>query len=206
MITSPYGDSIFWEVDLHGYAKKLDTQLADQKEPNAPHGYVCTGLAKVTPIRRKGTLGIMNENTILQARANPNEGKTLAQEPKQVNLGLPIHGTPNQHNRGIRDATASILLQRRIMRTRNCNITATGSRKYSTIRKSSGKGGILESKLYKVVLSQLDEYKQKDGRYNGISRIISPSMLKSCYSLIKSNPGNMTRGATTETLDKINNE
>ena len=188
---------------MHGYAKKLDTQLADQKEPNAPHGYVCTGLAKVTPIRRKVTLGIMNENTILQARANPNEGKTLAQEPKQVNLGLPIHGTPNQHNRGIRDATASS--SREILRTRNCNTrTVPGHRKYSTIRKSTRKGEILETTLYRVILTELDNYKQVDGKYNGISRMITPDLLKSCYSLIKSNPGNMTQGSTKETLDRIN--
>ena len=188
---------------MHGYAKKLDTQLADQKEPNAPHGYVCTGLAKVTPIRRKGTLGIMNENTILQARANPNEGKTLAQEPKQVNLGLPIHGNPNQHNRGIRDATASS--SREILRTRNCNTrTVPGHRKYSTIRKSTRKGEILETTLYRVILTELDNYKQVDGKYNGISRMITPDLLKSCYSLIKSNPGNMTQGSTKETLDRIN--
>ena len=195
---------------MHGYDEKLDTQLADQKEPSVLHGSVYTSLAKVTPLTsgnwRKENPGIMNRITILRARANPNEGKQIAQEPKQVNLGAILKITPNQSCKGIRDVTASILRQVEIMRTRNCNSTAPGSRKYSTVRKPSREGEILEPTLHKVVLSQLDEYKQKDGRYNGISRIISPSMLKSCYSLIKSNPGNMTRGATTETLDKINNE
>lgn len=191
---------------MHGYVKKLETQLAEEKEPIIQHGYVYNSLAKVTPFWRKGNPGIMNGITILRARANPNEGNQIAQEPKQVNLGAAITVALNQYSEGIRDATASILKKKGIMRTRNCNSTATGCRKYSTVRNSTGKGEILESKLYKVVLSQLDTYKQKDGKYNGISRIISPEMLRSCYSLIKSKPGNMTRGATPETLDKINDK
>ena len=193
------------EVILHGDVKKLDTQIVDQKEPRAQSGYVSPGLAEVNSIKgTKGTIGIMFDSSILLAKTNPYEGITIAQAPKQDNLRENF--SLNTEDGGTRDVTASILFQKRIMRTRNCNSTAPGSRKYSTVRKPSREGEILEPTLYKVVLSQLDEYKQKDGRYNGISRIISPSMLKSCYSLIKSNPGNMTRGATTETLDKINNE
>lgn len=194
---------------MHGYDEKLATQLADQKEPSIPRGYVYTSIAKVTPLllkeRGKGTLGIMNENTILRAIANPSEGNQIAQEPKQVNLGVALPAASNQSRGGIRDATAYVS-KGEITRTRSCNITVKGHRKYSTVRKSTRKGEILGSTLYKVVLSELDKYKQPDGKYNGISRIITPDMLKSCYSLIKSKPGNMTQGATPETLDKINDK
>nr|WUR10590.1 hypothetical protein [Elmerina hispida] len=198
------------EADLQDYDKKLVTQLAEQKEPSVPCGYVYASIAKETPRllkddRGKGNLGIMNEITILRAIANPSEGNQIAQESKQVNLGVALPAIPNQSRGGIRDATASIP-NSGIMRTRSCNITVKGHRKYSTVRKSTRKGEILESTLYKVVLNELDNYKQADGKYNGISRIITPDMLKSCYSLIKSNPGNMTQGATTETLDKINDK
>ena len=193
---------------MHGYGKKLDTQLADQKEPCVLRGDVYTCIAKETSIlpkdRGKENPGIMNRTTLLQAIANPSEGNQIAQEPKQVNLEVAQPATSNQSRGGIRDATASILKE--IMRTRSCNSTVTGHRKYSTVRKSTRKGEILESTLYRVVLSELDKYKQEDGKYNGITRIITPDMLKTCYSLIKSNPGNMTRGATAETLDKINDE
>jgi RNA-directed DNA polymerase len=43
-----------------------------------------------------------------------------------------------------------------------------------------------------------------DGKYNGIIRILAdPAYLQFCYMLIKSKPGNMSRGLTKETLDGI---
>lgn len=45
----------------------------------------------------------------------------------------------------------------------------------------------------------------KNGKYNGIINILAnPLFLQACYLEIKSNPGNMSKGATNETLDGIN--
>jgi hypothetical protein len=65
-----------------------------------------------------------------------------------------------------------------------------------------------ESSLRRVVRKELDMYRNTgSGKLNGIIRIIAePSFLMTCYRLIKSNSGNMTKGSTSETLDGINNE
>jgi hypothetical protein len=58
--------------------------------------------------------------------------------------------------------------------------------------------------LRTFVQSKLDNYKNKDGKYNGIVRILAdPAFLQFCYLLIKGKPGNMTKGITCETLDGI---
>lgn len=57
------------------------------------------------------------------------------------------------------------------------------------------------------VKSKLDLYTNKDGRYNGIIRILADAgFLQICYMLIKGKPGNMSKGATKETLDGISYE
>jgi hypothetical protein len=54
-----------------------------------------------------------------------------------------------------------------------------------------------------LAISRLKEF-LKDGKFNGIIRIIAdPLFLAECYRSIKSNPGNMTKGTTGETLDGI---
>jgi len=64
-------------------------------------------------------------------------------------------------------------------------------------------GKKLSEGLHKVLTDAVSQYKDKDGKYNGLIRMISPQFLKTCYFLIKSNPGNMTAGVTPETLDGI---
>lgn len=92
------------------------------------------------------------------------------------------------------------------MRTRSQHSIATESKKAGSVKDSYHKGEILENRLYRVVLSDLNKYKSEDGKYNGIIRIINSKMLQTCYSLIKSNPGNMTPGTEDITLDGINLE
>jgi hypothetical protein len=54
------------------------------------------------------------------------------------------------------------------------------------------------------VFDSLRNLEKIDGKYRKIIRIIADvEMLKYAYSLIKSNPGNMTAGADNETLDGI---
>jgi hypothetical protein len=57
------------------------------------------------------------------------------------------------------------------------------------------------------VLSQLEKYKNTEGKYNGIVRILAdPGFLQFCYMLIKGKPGNMSPGTTMETLDGLSYE
>nr|AYM32748.1 hypothetical protein DXG00_000013 [Termitomyces sp.] len=92
------------------------------------------------------------------------------------------------------------------MRTRSQHSIAPQSEKAGSDKNPTPKGEILELRLYRVVLKELDKYKTMNGKYNGIIRIIDSTMLQTCYSLIKSNPGNMTPGTENITLDGINLE
>lgn len=57
------------------------------------------------------------------------------------------------------------------------------------------------------VISQLEQYKNIDGKYNAIIRILADAgFLQFCYMLIKGKQGNMSRGVTKETLDGITYE
>lgn len=61
--------------------------------------------------------------------------------------------------------------------------------------------------LRMFVQSKLSLYKNKNGEYNGLVRILADAgFLQYCYMLIKSKPGNMSRGVTKETLDGISYE
>ena len=63
---------------------------------------------------------------------------------------------------------------------------------------------ISNQNLRTFVQTKLDCYKNKDERYNGIIRILAnPGFLQFCYLLIKGKQGNMSIGATEETLDRI---
>ncbi|KAG6866783.1 hypothetical protein C0993_007396, partial [Termitomyces sp. T159_Od127] len=200
---TPHKEAAHWKAFLQGDVKKLDTQIVDQKEPWAPCGSVCPGLAEVnSPQGTKDTIDIMNESIILLAKTNPNEGNAIAQAPKQETLRATI--ALNQVNGGTRDVTASIY--QNDMRGRSLHSIAPRSEKAGSVKNSNHKGEILENKLYRVVLSELNKYKTTDGKYNGIIRIIDSKMLQTSYSLIKSNPGNLTPGTENTTLDGINSE
>jgi group II intron reverse transcriptase/maturase len=197
-------ETVHWEADLHGDDKKLDTHFADQKEPRTPSGSVCSGLAEVISVTgAKNTVGIINDSIVLLAKANPNEGKTNAQAPKLVTLRANM--TLNQDNGGTRDVTASIDPMSD-KRARSQHSIASLSEKAGSVKNSSHKGEILENLLYRVILSELNKYKTSEGKYNGIIRILDSNMLQTCYSLIKSNPGNMIPGTENITLDGINLE
>lgn len=207
---------------MHGDAKKLETQIVDQKEPRAPSGSVGPSLAEVNSHKgTKGTVGIINDGSNLLAKTSPfsplnsrgEEGNAIAQAPKQDDLRAA--NALNPENRGTRDVTASFY-NKIIMRTRSQHSIAPQSEKAGSAKNSTTTGEILELRLYRVVLKELNKYKTVDGKYNGIIRIIDSIMLQTCYSLIKSKPGNMTPplgptlpwGGRTEdiTLDGINLE
>ena len=57
--------------------------------------------------------------------------------------------------------------------------------------------------VYPVISKRI---KYIDGKcVNAISLISNPQTLKMAYEMIKSNPGNMTKGSDNETLDGIDN-
>lgn len=202
--------AIHREEILHGDVKKLDTQIVYQYnvEPRVLSGFVDSGLAELEFQKNlKGTVGIMNNGSILLAKTNPNKGNKIAQAPKQEYLRA--HQALNPDNRGTRDATASEDLKSK-MRTRNQHSIATPSEKAGSVENSISKGEILEllfkrNQLYRLVLKELTKYKTKDEKYNGClcSRIINPMMLQACYSLIQSKPGNMTSVNENSYLDVI---
>jgi group II intron reverse transcriptase/maturase len=201
---TPHKETVHWKAVLHGDAKKLETQIVDQKEPRTPSGLVCPGLAEVNSQNgAKNTLGIINDGIILLAKTSPNEGKDIAQAPKQDTLRAA--SALNQDNEGTRDVTASTELPSEL-RARSQHINVSQNEKAGSFKNSNPKGKILETQLYKVVLGELNKYQKSDGKYNGIIRIIDSKMLQTCYSLIKSNPGNMTPGTEDITLDGINIE
>ena len=57
------------------------------------------------------------------------------------------------------------------------------------------------------VLSELGQYKDRNGKYNGIVRILANAeFLQYCYMLIKGKLGNMSPGIRKETLDGLTYE
>jgi group II intron reverse transcriptase/maturase len=202
--STPHTETVYWKAVLHGDAKKLDTQIVDDKEPRTPSGSVCSGLAEVNSTNgTKGTVGNINDNTILLAKTSPNEGNIIAQAPKRDSLRATA--ALNRDNGGTRDVTASNN-DELLMRARSQHSIVPQNEKAGSVENSTHKGEILENKLYRVVLSELNKYGTTDGKYNGIIRIIDSKMLQTCYSLIKSNPGNMTPGTENITLDGLNLE
>jgi group II intron reverse transcriptase/maturase len=64
-----------------------------------------------------------------------------------------------------------------------------------------------EEELCRVIRKMLDKFRSRDGKLNGIIRIIAnPVFLFECYKLIKCKPGNMSPGSIPETLDGINED
>lgn len=71
-------------------------------------------------------------------------------------------------------------------------------------RKQRSRSKMNNPTLRTFVLSQLDQYKSKDGKFNGIVRILADAgFLQLCYLAIKGKPGNMSPGTTKETLDGL---
>uniref|UniRef100_UPI0022388067 reverse transcriptase domain-containing protein n=1 Tax=Ramaria rubella TaxID=113071 RepID=UPI0022388067 len=79
-----------------------------------------------------------------------------------------------------------------------------GSSKKPLANKTKVSQLVSNQTLRTFVTSKLDRFKNIDGKYNGIIRILAdPAYLQFCYMLIKGKPGNMRRGLIKETLDGI---
>lgn len=169
---------------------------------------------------------------ILPAKTTSREDEYNLQAPNRNDLDIsPLHthtpvgvrGEPcqNELNSGIRDATAytrnqshSVALgpdpensedtgkRTRSLRSRGHQASKGGSKRNTVATNQIFKNR--NERLDRVIKEQLEHFKDQNGKYNGIIRMMNTEILKESYSLIKSNPGNIR--VTSETLDKINTE
>jgi len=84
------------------------------------------------------------------------------------------------------------------MRARSHHSIAIPSEKGGSVNNSKHNGENnfqhqqLHQQLYRVVVSELNKYKDTNGKFNGIIIIIDSKMLHTCYSLNNSKPGTMS--------------
>lgn len=87
------------------------------------------------------------------------------------------------------------------------NSQAKGGSVKSPSLKQGSRSMVSNQSLRMFVTLKLEQYKNKDGKYNAIIRILADAgFLQYCYMLIKGKPGNMSKGITKETLDGISVE
>ena len=206
-------------VSTHVEVNKSDTLRQDEKEPRILSSicrYVFGFIRNTLKVFSKVTTGIINFCYILHAKCHSSEEETVVQTAKGTAHNSTADGNAdreeNKHDAGTGDPTAygpGGPGDKRRRSRHSSRKTKDGSPntplKTDEISKSHAPNA--EELLRRVVKNQLDKYvdKKHDGKYNGIIRIISdPKFLLECYKLIKSKPGNMSKGTTPETLDGIN--
>lgn len=87
------------------------------------------------------------------------------------------------------------------------NSQAKGGSVKSTALAQRSRSKVSNLSLRTFVISQLECYKDTNGKYNAIIRILADAgFLQVCYLLIKGKPGNMSKGMTKDTLDGISLE
>ena len=137
--------------------------------------------------------------------------KNGVQEPKSDGAKSKnrVHLDENRTERELSDLSASTCKRRRSPHSsrdpKNPKPRKTkgdSERNQTTEQRSRNK--ISNPNLRMFVLHRLEQYKDKDGKYNGIIRILADAgFLQYCYMLIKGIPGNMSPGTTDETLDGL---
>lgn len=108
-----------------------------------------------------------------------------------------------------RDLTAYVKINKFNMRRRSFHSIATSrllnSKKENKKIKKSHKDQVLEDNFHTWLKIELQKCLDKDNKYNGLINILSnEKFLIKAYELIKSKPGNSTKGTDNETLDGIN--
>ena len=84
--------------------------------------------------------------------------------------------------------------------------TKGDSERIPTLEQGS-RSKISSPNLRMFVRSKLEQYKDRNGKYNGLVRILADvGFLQYCYMLIKGKPGNMSKGVIKETLDGLTYE
>lgn len=161
------------------------------------NGY-CNPLAKASSTE---------ETTSAQAISQDTQESTPALDPK----GDDDKEDSNSDDTGIQDSTASSPLRPKGTRTRSRHSSISRDTKGDSVKTQTTPKEILPQRpkkplLHKVLVESLAKYLDKNNKYNGIIRLMDSDFLKVCYSLIKSNPGNMTPGSNSETLDRISDK
>jgi hypothetical protein len=148
-----------------------------------------------------------------EAGSHPSEGspkRTDAQGSKPNNTMLSPQGDgENDDKRKPSDPSASTRKRGRSSHSSpkpkiSTSEVTKGSSDNTKASRQGTRSKVSNSTLRSFVTDKLSEYMSKDGRYNGLIRILSdPAFLQFCYMLIKGKPGNMSKGITKETLDGI---
>nr|QBM31539.1 hypothetical protein [Arthrobotrys musiformis] len=139
--------------------------------------------------------------------------KTSVQEPKvkTPHLSSPkLNSEENGNNMEPRELSASTSKRGRSCRSspkpeKEKPETKDNSKKSSAEKRGTRNNvSLTNQNLRSYVQSKLDQYRDIDGKYNGIVKILADvGFLQFCYMLIKGKPGNMSRGITPETIDGI---
>lgn len=119
-------------------------------------------------------------------------------ERKLSDLSASDSNTPSKRRRSSRSSPDR--------KSPNTRVTKGSSEKSSTKRQGS-RSMVNNQNLRMFVTSKLEQYKSRENKYNGLIRILADAgFLQFCYMLLKGKPGNMSVGATKETLDGISYE
>lgn len=163
--------------------------------------------------------GCTDSTNSLQAEGHSREESnivTYAQEPKPGETISPNDKTLSEKkdtSRELLDLNASANKSKRGQsphsseERKSPNSQAKGGSAKSSTLKQGSRSMVSNQSLRMLVMSRLEQYRNKDGKYNAIIRILADAgFLQFCYMLIKGKPGNMSRGITKETLDGISYE
>ena len=211
------GFDILFREPWQDYAKKLEFE-------RTTYGLLSIMLLLLSRISRvvsgklKSPIGSTDGWSSPEATSHPSEESvtdTHAQESKPGNTSSsgPNPKDENGINSEPSDQSASngpkSITRRQSSRSsprpKGSDTKAKGNREQDLIDSPGSRKTISNENLRTLVQTQLDTYKDPKDLYNGIIHILGdPHFLQSCYILIKSKPGNMSRGLTNQTLDGIN--
>lgn len=206
----PRSNKFVKRAACNGYVKKLDTCGSPWVGP-----YVTSRISRMIS-NFKANSGGSDGISSLEAEGHSNEESnkvTHVQEPKtgkavSININrimIDKNSTDNEPS----DLSASTRKRGQSSRSSpRPKILIPSVTKESSVKSSARKQGSRSKAdgptLRMFVLSRLEQYKSRDGRYNGIIRILADvGFLQFCYLLIKGKPGNMSYGLTKETLDGL---
>ena len=192
----------FWQ----GYAKKLDTYRSPWVGL-----FPLSWISRETISNLQATGGRSDFGSCLIAEGHSNEesSNTCAQEPKSEN---PVLNTERNNTiKELSDLSASTPKGKRRRSPHSSRDQKNpkprkmkGDSERSQTTKQGSRNKISSPNLRMFVLHRLEQYKNKDGKYSGIIRILADAgFLQYCYMLIKGIPGNMSPGTTEETLDGL---
>jgi hypothetical protein len=165
----------------------------------------------------KANGGSSDPTSCLQAEGHSNEESkivTCAQEPKPnktISFDDNTSSERKDTTKELSDLNASTCKRGRSPRSSQepkiPNSQAKGGSVNSPDLKQGFRSMVSNQSLRMFVTSQLERYKNDNGKYNAIIRILADAgFLQCCYILIKGKAGNMSKGIKRETLDGLTYE